>query len=96
MINPRDVIIRPLISEKSMGQMQEGKYTFVVARDANKSQIREAVEKIFNVDVEKVNTIRLKGKLRRRGIHRGYTPKWKKAVVTLKEGQTIKLFEGMM
>lgn len=96
MLSPRDIIKRPVVSEKSMGQMQEGKYTFVVAREANKSQIKEAIEKIFNVEVEKVNTIRLKGKLRRRGVHTGYTPRWKKAIVTLKEGQTIKLFEGMM
>ncbi len=92
----RDVIVKPIISEKSMLMMGEGKYTFKVDRRATKVQIRQAVESIFNVKVQDVNTMRVPGKFRRLGWHRGYKPEWKKAVVTLREGQRIAFFEGMM
>ncbi|MBX6341289.1 MAG: 50S ribosomal protein L23 [Thermomicrobiaceae bacterium] len=94
----QDVLRRPIITEKNTRLMELGQYTFEVHRDANKIQIKDAVEKTFNVDVVAVNVMNVKGKTRRR-IRRGgraasvgRTPSWKKAVVTLKEGQTIDLF----
>ena len=91
----RDIIIRPVISEKSYAQMAEGKYTFRVALTANKVQIRQAIEKIFNVKVEKVATMRVLGKTKRMGRTQGKRSDWKKAIVTLKAGQTIEFFEGL-
>ena len=96
MTNPRDVIIRPIVSEKSMAGMRQGKYTFRVAPEATRTEIKRAVEEIFKVRVSKVNTVNVAGKFRRMGVHTGYTPSWKKAVVTLEPGQSIKFFEGMM
>jgi len=90
----RDVIIEPLITERSTGQMEEKKYTFVVAKNANKIEIRKAVEEIFGVEEKKVNTLTVKRKPRRVGVHRGYRPSWKKAIVTLKEGsKPIEIYE---
>jgi len=94
--NPRDIILRPLVSEKSMIEMQAGKYTFIVRLDATKTQVRQAIEQIFGVKVAKVNTFRVTGKMRRMGRFVGRRPSFKKAVVTLEPGQTIKFFEGMM
>ncbi len=88
------ILVRPIISEKSYAGMQIGKYTFRVRPDANKVEIRDAVEKTFEVEVTSVRTMRVRGKLRRvvRG-QQGRTPAWKKAVVTLRGGQRIdKLF----
>jgi large subunit ribosomal protein L23 len=78
-----------------MDLLAENKYTFEVDLKATKPQIREAVEQIFNVDVEKVNTMRVRGKKRRMGRSEGKRPDWKKAIVTVKEGQRIELFEGL-
>lgn len=90
------VIERPLITEKNTYQLGEGKYTFKVAREANKIQIREAVEKIFKVQVADVNVINVRGKERGIGRRKGMTQNWKKAVVTLKPGQRIEqLYEGV-
>lgn len=89
-----DIIIRPIITEKSSSLMALNKYTFEVHKSANKFQIRKAVEEVFNVKVDGVNTINVKGKLRRRGITKGYTRSWKKAIVTLKPDQHIEFFEG--
>lgn len=90
------VIDQPLITEKNTSQVAEGKYTFRVAREANKIQIREAVEKIFNVQVADVNIINVRGKERGIGRRKGFSPNWKKAIVTLKAGQRIEeLFEGV-
>lgn len=91
----RDVIIRPVVSEKSYGLLDNGVYTFVVANDSNKVEIRSAVEALFNVKVTKVNTLNRKGKrkLNRRSRTFGKRPDLKRAVVTLAEGQTIDLFE---
>ncbi|HEX2923923.1 MAG TPA: 50S ribosomal protein L23 [Chloroflexota bacterium] len=90
------VIVRPLITEKNTNQVAEGKYTFEVARGANKIQIREAVEKIFKVDVTAVNVINVRGKERGIGRNKGMASNWRKAVVTLKEGQRIEdLYEGV-
>ncbi|HAW60590.1 MAG TPA: 50S ribosomal protein L23 [Actinobacteria bacterium] len=89
----RDVIIRPLISEKSYESIEQSKYTFEVHPGAKKTEIRQAVEEIFNVAVTDVNTISVKGKPKKRGYATGRTKNWKKAIVTLKEGQRIEFFE---
>ncbi len=89
-LTPYDVIIRPILTEKSHRLMNEGKYVFEVNPLANKGQIKEAVEKIFNVKVEKVNVINVKPKPKRRGLFVGRSRRWKKAIVTLKEGYVIK------
>jgi large subunit ribosomal protein L23 len=90
----QDVVIRPLVTEKSTRLIEMGKYSFVVSRDANKIDIKNAVEQLFDVKVKAVNTLRIKGKPRRVGIHRGYRPDWKKAIVTLQEGsKRIEIFE---
>ena len=91
-----DVIIRPIITEASMSRLADKKYTFEVASDANKIEIKKAVEEIFKVDVDKVNTISVKSKNKRVGYHLGKTSEWKKAIVTLKpESKTIEFFDGM-
>ncbi len=95
MKNPRDIIKKPVISEKSMGLVEENKYTFIVNMGSNKIEIRQAVEELFNVKVDKVRTMRVKGKLKRVRNRWGKTPDRKKAIVTLKEGQKIQLFEGV-
>lgn len=96
MRNPYDIIKRPIVSEQSMEQVEDRKYTFAVALDANKIEIKNAIEEIFGVDVEKVNTLRVTGKIKRMGMHSGKRPDWKKAVVKLREGsKTIEFFEGM-
>ncbi|NLY31066.1 MAG: 50S ribosomal protein L23 [Firmicutes bacterium] len=95
MADLRSIIRRPIISERTMDLLAENKYTFEVDLKATKPQIREAVEQIFNVDVEKVNTMRVRGKKRRMGRSEGKRPDWKKAIVTVKEGQRIELFEGL-
>ena len=76
-----DIIIKPIITEKSNDAMQEGKYTFKVAKNATKPQIADAVEKLFNVKVLKVNTMNIDGKQKRVGVHQGKTASWKKAIV---------------
>ncbi len=89
-LTPYDIIIRPILTEKTHRMMSEGKYVFEVNPLANKGQIKEAVEKLFNVKVEKVNVMNVKPKPKRRGWYVGRTKKWKKAIVTLKEGYVIK------
>ncbi len=92
-----DVIIRPIITEKTMAGAQMKKYTFEVAKDANKIEIAKAAAEAFGVEVKKVNTLNVRGRLRRQGRSEGYTPSWKKAVITLTEGsKPIEFFEGMM
>ncbi len=93
--NPRDVIMTPIVTERSMGHMADGKYTFRVRLDANKTEIKDAVEQIFKVKVVSVSTMRNHGKIRRMGKFVGQLPDWKKAIVQLAEGQRIKEFEGM-
>ncbi len=92
-----DVILRPVVTEKSMNVMADKKYTFMVHPDANKAQIKEAVEKMFDgTKVKKVNTLNIGGKTKRRGMTFGKTAKSKKAVVTLAEGsKDIEIFEGL-
>ncbi len=92
-----DIIIKPVITERSMEGLQAGKYTFKVAKSANKIEIAKAVEELFGVKVAKVNTISVKGREKRMGKNSGYLPDWKKAIVTLVEGEkTIEFFDGMM
>jgi large subunit ribosomal protein L23 len=93
-MDPRTVIIRPVISEKSYALIAEGKYTFRVHDRAHKTQIAHAVEEIFDVGVASVRTAKVRAKPKRRGLHRGRTRAWKKAVVQLAPGQRIELFEG--
>jgi large subunit ribosomal protein L23 len=96
MRDPRQIVVRPIITEKSSaGQMTDNQYTFEVADDANKHEITHAVELLFSVKVEQVRTSRQRGKWRRRGVHVGKQPNWKKAVVKLAEGETIDVFEGL-
>lgn len=96
MKDPFEVIQVPLLTEKSMDLSHQGKYTFKVATDCNKIEIRQAVERIFKVKVVKVNTMTVRGKTRRVGRYpEGRTSDWKKAIVTLAPGQTITLFEGL-
>mgnify|MGYP005854864481 FL=1 len=93
-MNAHDVIIRPIVSEKSYELMEQNRYTFEVHRDAVKEQIAQAVEEIFGVRVEKVNTMNVSGKPRRLRYNKGLSRSWKKAIVTLKAGDTIDLFAG--
>ena len=93
--NPRDIIIRPIVTEKTSDMMKDNKYTFQVAMGANKTEIRQAIEAIFNVKVVNVNTIRVLGKTKRMGKYEGKRYDYKKAIVKLAEGNTIPLFEGM-
>ena len=93
----QDIILRPIITENSMDGIADRKYTFEVANDANKVEIKKAVEELFDVKVAKVNTINVDGKLRRYGRFEGYTASRKKAIVTLTEdSKTIEFFDGMM
>ena len=93
-----DVILKPVITEKSMAGMSEKKYTFLVHTEANKTQIKEAVEKMFEgTKVAKVNTINMRGRNKRVGLHFGKTADWKKAIVTLKaDSKGIEFFESML
>ena len=88
----QDIILKPVITEDSMDRLQANRYTFRVAKDANKIEIAKAVEELFNV---KVNTISVKGKQKRMGRSVGYRPDWKKAIVTLEGDKTIEFFEGL-
>ncbi len=93
----QDIILRPIITENSMDGIADRKYTFEVAKDANKIEIAKAVEELFGVKVAKVNTINVDGKLRRYGRFEGFTASRKKAIVTLTEdSKTIEFFDGMM
>jgi large subunit ribosomal protein L23 len=96
MRDPRNVIVRPIITEKTTAhQMEQNHYTFEVAGDANKHEIKHAVQQLFNVHVQHVRTSNQRGKWRRRGHSVGKQPNWKKAVVKLTEGETIEIFEGL-
>ncbi|MBR0189332.1 MAG: 50S ribosomal protein L23 [Clostridia bacterium] len=91
-----DIIIKPLLSEKSYAGIKDKKYSFIVAKDANKTQIKLAVEEIFGVKVEKVNTANVRGKLKRQGKYEGYTPDYKKAIVKLTaDSKTIAFFDSL-
>ena len=93
----REIIIKPVVTEKSVDLMQDNKYCFKVAKDANKIEIAKAVAELFGVKVAKVNTMNVNGRYRRQGASAGYTADWKKAIVTLTEdSKTIEFFDSMM
>ncbi len=94
-MNAREIIRWPVVTEDSMARIEEGKYTFAVVPSANKTQIKNAVEELFKVKVKKVNTMNMQGKMKRQGLRAGRRPSWKKAIVTLQEGQSIEFFEGL-
>jgi large subunit ribosomal protein L23 len=93
-LHPSEVVIRPVVSEKSYGQIANNQYTFKVHQDAHKTQIRQAVEDLFEVKVTRVNVVKVAAKPKRRGAFRGTRPGWKKAIVQLREGDTIEIFGG--
>ncbi len=95
MKDARDIIIRPIMTERGTEEMNESKYIFEVAKDANKPLVKKAVEELFKVRVVNVNTITIRGKRRGFGRYSGMRKDWKKAIVTLREGDSIPLFEGM-
>jgi large subunit ribosomal protein L23 len=93
-LHPNEVLLAPVVSEKSYSHIPERKYTFRVHKDAHKTQVRQAVEELFGVRVQRVNIIKVQSKPKRRGLFRGAKPGWKKAIVQLREGETIEIFEG--
>ena len=93
-MDPRQIVIAPVVSEKSYSLIEDNKYSFRVHPKAHKTQIRQAVEELFEVKVEAVNIVKVQPKPKRRGFHRGTKPGWKKAIVQLREGDTIEIFEG--
>jgi large subunit ribosomal protein L23 len=93
-LHPSEVLIRPVISEKSYQQIAQNQYTFRVHKDAHKTQVRQAVEQLFEVKVERVNIVKVQAKPKRRGRILGSKKGWKKAVVQLRKGDTIEIFEG--
>jgi large subunit ribosomal protein L23 len=88
------VLLAPVVSEKSYALAESSKFTFKVHPDAHKTQIRQAVEELFGVKVERVNVIKVQAKPKRRGLFKGTRPGWKKAIVQLRAGDTIEIFEG--
>jgi len=96
MRDPHDIIIKPIVTENSMDLMADKKYTFVVDKRSNKTEIKNAVELVFGVKVEKVNTMNMLGKKKRQGVHIGKKADWKKAIITLTEAsKTIEFFDGI-
>ena len=93
-LHPNQVLLAPVVSEKSYAEIENGKYSFRVHADAHKTQVRQAVEELFNVRVQGVNIVKVQPKPKRRGLVRGQKPGWKKAIVQLREGETIEIFEG--
>jgi large subunit ribosomal protein L23 len=93
-LHPGEILIRPVVSEKSYHQVTENRYTFQVHKNAHKTQIRQAVEELFDVTVVGVNVVKMPAKPKRRGMIKGTRPGWKKAIVELKPGDTIEIFEG--
>jgi large subunit ribosomal protein L23 len=93
-LHPAEILIAPVVSEKSYGQIVENRYTFKVHQDAHKTQIRQAVEQLFDVKVVGVNVVKVQPKPKRRGMIKGTRPGWKKAIVELKAGDKIDIFEG--
>jgi large subunit ribosomal protein L23 len=93
-LHPAEILIRPVVSEKSYEQIQQNRYTFRVHQDAHKTQIRQAVEQLFEVKVVAVNVVKVQPKPKRRGNFKGTRPGWKKAIVELKAGDTIDIFQG--
>jgi large subunit ribosomal protein L23 len=94
-MDPSQVIIRPVVSEKSYVLAAAGKYTFRIHPDAHKTQVRQAIEALFDVHVQEVRTLSVKSKPKRRGTSRGRTRSWKKAIVQVRAGETIPIFAGL-
>ena len=94
-LHPNEVLLAPVVSEKSYEQIEtDHKYSFRVHPDAHKTQIRQAVEELFDVKVERVNVVKVQSKPKRRGMARGRKPGWKKAIVQIRPGESIEIFEG--
>ena len=93
-LHPNEVLLAPVVTEKAYAQTDNRKYSFRVHPDAHKTQIRQAVEELFDVKVERVNVIKVQAKPKRRGLFKGTRPAWKKAVVQLRAGDTIEIFSG--
>jgi large subunit ribosomal protein L23 len=93
-LHPNQVLLAPVVSEKSFSLIGDRKYTFKVHEDAHKTQVRQAVEELFEVEVQGVHIIKVRSKPKRRGFTKGRRPGWKKAIVQLKEGHQIEIFEG--
>ena len=93
-LDARQVLIAPVVSEKSYSLIEENKYSFRVHEKAHKTQVRQAVEQLFDVKVEGVNIVKVQPKPKRRGMSRGKKPGWKKAIVQLRQGDRIEIFEG--
>ena len=93
-LHPNEVLLAPVVSEKSYSLIGDRKYTFKVHKNAHKTQIRQAVEELFAVHVENVNILKVQPKPKRRGMSKGIRPGWKKAIVQVREGETIEIFEG--
>ena len=94
-LEARQVLIAPVVSEKSYSLIEDNKYSFRVHEKAHKTQVRQAVEELFDVKVEGVNIIKVRPKPKRRGLSRGTKPGWKKAIVQLRAGDRIEIFEGV-
>ena len=93
-LHPNEVLLAPVVSEKSYSLISDGKYVFRIHPDAHRTQVRQAVEELFGVHVEGVNILKVQPKPKRRGLAKGIRPGWKKAIVQLREGETIEIFEG--
>ena len=93
-LHPNEVLLAPVVSEKSYSLQEDRKYTFKVHKDAHKTQVRQAVEELFGVHVENVNILKVQAKPKRRGLTKGIRPGWKKAIVQVRAGETIEIFEG--
>ena len=93
-LHPNEVLLAPVVSEKSYSLIEDRKYSFKVHPNAHKTQVRQAVEQLFDVHVESVNILKVQPKPKRRGLSKGIRPGWKKAIVQLREGETIEIFEG--
>jgi large subunit ribosomal protein L23 len=93
-LHPNEVLLAPVVSEKSYSLIEDRKYSFRVHQNAHKTQVRQAVEELFDVKVERVNILKVQPKPKRRGLRSGKKPGWKKAIVQLREGDSIEIFEG--
>jgi len=94
-LHPSEVLLAPVLSEKSYSLIDQRKYAFKIHPDAHRLQVRQAVEELFDVHVERVNILKVQAKPKRRGLIKGTRPGWKKAIVQVREGETIPIFEGL-
>ena len=94
-LHPNEVLLAPVVSEKSYNLIDQRKYAFKIHPDAHRTQVRQAVEELFDVHVERVNILKVQAKPKRRGLIKGTRPGWKKAIVQVREGETIPIFEGI-